>query len=309
MNNVGLFIWTKRWYNVLKKIFDNNYNITWVLILIQDSNENNIYHDKIISFCEKNSINFNTSKNIKTIWYKKFIEDSKIDVLFCISWRFLINEECFNIPRNWIFVIHDSLLPKYRWFSPTNWILINWETKSGLTLQKISKECDAWGIIEQIKFDINDWDDANIINNKLIELYPKIILNNIEKIQNWKYKIIKQDEGKATYTCKRIFEDWKIDFTNNIEVIYNLIRWSTWPYYWAYCYINNELIYVWEVEKIYKKYVWIIPWRLVEFFDDWVWVLCWDWNILKIKKISTEKNKTLFENPKKMLNSIRFTLK
>ena len=309
MNNIWLFIWTKRWYNVLKNVFENNYNISWVLILIQPIKENNVYHDKIISFCKKNNIHYETSKNIKTSQYTNFISENKIDTLFCVSWRFLINENCFNIPKNWIFVIHDSLLPKYRWFAPTNCVIINWENKTGLTLQKISKECDAWEILDQIEFNINDWDDAKIINDKLIKLYPQIILNNIDKIQNWDYKTIIQNEESATYTCKRIFEDWKIDFNKDINTISNLIRWLTWPYYWAYCYLENELIYIWEVEKIYKNYVWIIPWRVIEFYDNWVWVLCWDWNIIKIKKISKKGNKTLFEKPNKLLNSIKLTLK
>lgn len=309
MNNVGLFIWTKRWYNVLKELYNNNYNISWVLVLIQDSSENNIYHNEIISFCEEKSINFETSKEVKPSWYKEYIINNGIDVLFCVSWRFLIYEDCFLVPKRWIFVLHDSLLPKYRWFSPTNWVLINWEKETWLTLQRISKECDAWYILDQIKIDINDSDDANIINNKLLNIYPEIILRNIDNILIWNIKLIKQDESKASFTCKRLFEDWRIVFGNNVDDIYNLIRWSTWPYFWAYCYNWKELIYIWEAEKIYKNYIWFIPWRITEFYNDWVWILCWDWNIIKIKKISIEKNKKDFVNPNKLLKSIKLTLK
>lgn len=311
MNKIGLFIWTERWLSVLKKIFENwNYQISWVLILIQKSDENNIAHDKIIEYCVKHNIEYDTSLNIKPSNYINFIKKYNADIMFAISWRYLISKECFNIQKYWIFILHDALLPKYRWFAPTNWVIINWEEKTWLTLQTITEDCDEWDIIDQIEIEINQTDDANTLNNKLIKLYPEIILKNIDSIFNKTNKLIKQNDLHATYWCKRIFEDGKINFNLDIDSINNLIRWLTWPYYWAFCYLNNNLIYIWETEKAIKgKYVWIIPWRVVWIYNNWVWVMCGDWNVLIIKKISTKNNKSTFINPNTLIKSITLTLK
>ena len=64
-----------------------------------------------IIFIEARTVN---GEKLKSFW-----EHEKIDIMFLVSWRYLIGSNIYKRPRLGTYVFHDSLLPKYRGFSPT----------------------------------------------------------------------------------------------------------------------------------------------------------------------------------------------
>ncbi len=47
--------------------------------------------------------------------------------------------------------LHGSLLPKYRGRAPLNWVLVNGETETGVTLHRMVKRADAGAIVAQLR--------------------------------------------------------------------------------------------------------------------------------------------------------------
>ena len=66
-----------------------------------------------------------------------------VDLAFLVSWRFLLPKAIFQQPRLGTFVFHDSLLPAYRGFAPTVWVMINGQDHTGATLFEIAEEMDS----------------------------------------------------------------------------------------------------------------------------------------------------------------------
>ncbi len=62
---------------------------------------------------------------------------------------------------------HGSLLPKYRGCAPLNWVLVNGETETGVTLHRMVKRADAGAIVAQLRIAIAPDDIAITLHHKL----------------------------------------------------------------------------------------------------------------------------------------------
>lgn len=309
MHKIGLFLGTERGHEVLSKLLKNKRSISGVLVLSQEKHEFSNYTKKIEDLCKKNKINYKTTAQIKPDNYSWFLSKTKPDVLFVVSWRYLIPRECFGIPKFGIFVLHDSILPKYRGFSPTNWVIINGEKQTGLTLQAISENMDAGDIIDQVNIPITADENAKTLNDKFLKLYPKIIIKNIDLILNNKNKRIPQQNHLATYGCKRIPEDGKIDFNNPSVEILRLIRGLTYPYPGAFCFYKKAKVTIWDAQipRNYPRFAGRIPGKIIQKKEGFVDVLTGD-GVLRITSVGTQKNNYEPVKPNMILNSISHTL-
>ncbi|MGQ7116156.1 formyltransferase family protein, partial [Escherichia sp. TWPC-MK] len=59
------------------------------------------------------------------------------------------------------------LLPKYRGRAPLNWVLVNGETETGVTLHRMVKRADAGAIVAQLRIAIAPDDIAIMLPSRL----------------------------------------------------------------------------------------------------------------------------------------------
>ena len=67
------------------------------------------------------------------LWVERIAQLSP-DVIFSFYYRHLIYDEILQLAPAGAFNLHGSLLPKYRGRAPLNWVLVNGETETGVTL-------------------------------------------------------------------------------------------------------------------------------------------------------------------------------
>lgn len=306
---IGLFLGTNRGYEVLKALIDNKKPISNVLVLQQQSHELEDATDKIISLCKDNAIPYKTSAEVKSKDYEEYLSTMQPDIVFAISWRFLIPTKCFSIPTHGIFILHDSLLPRYRGASPTNWVIINGEKETGLSLQYISAGVDEGDLVDQIRVPLSPKETAETLNDKFLCLYPEIILKNVDLILSGQNKRTPQDAKKATFGCRRSPEDGKLDFHQDTQSLDQLIRGTTYPYPGAFCFYKDKKVIVWEAEVVKDPpiYEGKVPGKVINITSEYVDVLTGD-GVLRILRISDFDNPKEFLKPKSILNSISASL-
>lgn len=167
------------------------------------------------------------------------------DVILSIGWRRLIPKSIFQIPKYHAVNIHGGLLPKYRGFAPINWAIINGETEVGITSHYIDEEIDTGDIILQRKISISFEDTAYDVYKKILSLVPNVVKETLSLIESQKVKPIIQKNIKEGFICTRRFPvDGKIDWSQDRIKVYNLIRALSDPYPNAYCFYNEEKIYI-----------------------------------------------------------------
>ena len=170
----------------------------------------------------------------------------EIDTTYTIavSWRWLIRT------NSKLIILHDSLLPKYRGFSPLVNCLINSENSVGITAIFADEEYDHGDIIAQkeltIKYPVKIFD----VIKELTPLYYEIVKEIIDKItKSVHLNSEKQKESNASYSLWRDEDDYKINWEEKASYIRRFIDAVGYPYLGASSYIGDNKVRIIEAEE------------------------------------------------------------
>lgn len=158
------------------------------------------------------------------------------NLVFCIGWRWLLSGAAQVV------VFHDSLLPKYRGFSPLPNMLINGEPKIGLTALKASEKYDAGDILASASVDISYPITIFEAIERIIPLYSQLVLRVYKELCSGNENFIVQEESRATYSLWRDEEDYSIDWHRSAEWIARFCDAVGAPYRGAKSNFNNGVI-------------------------------------------------------------------
>jgi len=213
-------------------------------------------------------------------------------------WK-IIPKEILEIPKFGCINIHWSILPIYRWASPVQECLKNWDTKTWLTIMYMSEKMDEWDILQIKDFKINQ-DDKNIdIFAKFEQIWPDLLVDTLTKIVSKEIIPKSQNHEWATYCNKIEKKDWEIDLKkDNIDNIYNKYRaYYKWP--WIYTYYKGKKFDLTDIEVDKNDLCYFDDdfslWDVVELEDHWenhIAIMC-NWGLLILNKVKLEWKKEM----------------
>lgn len=189
------------------------------------------------------------------IWVER-IKELKPDFIFSFYYRELVGKEILSIPSKGCMNLHGSLLPAYRGRCPINWVLVNGETETGVTLHYMTEKPDAGDIVAQKKVAITEDDTALSLHKKCTEAATALLNETLPKIKEGTASKTAQDNSKSSYFGGRTPEDGEICWEKSATEVRNLVRAVTTPFPGAYSYIGDRKILIWQTaieNKISKK--------------------------------------------------------
>jgi len=178
------------------------------------------------------------------LWVDR-IRDLKPDVIFSFYYRYLLCDNILSTARVGAFNLHGSLLPAYRGRAPLNWVLVNGESETGVTLHRMVTRADAGAIITQQRVDITDSDVAMSLHRKLTEAAASMLHGVLPAIKAQTFSETAQDESKASYYGRRTPEDGRLDWEQPAQMLQNLVRAVSDPWPGAYSFAGTHKFIVW----------------------------------------------------------------
>lgn len=175
----------------------------------------------------------------------RFLKDFKADLFIVIAYGQILSQEVLSIPKIFAINAHASLLPEYRGAAPINWVLINGEVHTGVTIMKMVEKMDAGPIISKARADILETDTAQTLEEKLSYISAELLMETLGLIGQNNFEFIPQDENKATFAPRLKKEDGLIDWEDSAEKINNLIR-GCLPWPGAFTYFKGKLMKVYR---------------------------------------------------------------
>lgn len=272
MINKVLFIGSKRLgYAVLEKIYSIFPSKLFSVVTVDDSNDGRSELNRFKEFSKRANKVLHMLKKPSELL--PVIEQEKPDLCLVVCWYWLIKPELLAKVLKGFLGVHGSLLPKYRGNAPLVWPIINGEKQSGLTLFYFDEGMDTGDIVGRKTFEIQKNDTIKHILKKseslaielIDEFYPLLITGTAPRV--------KQNHSEATYCSQRRAEDGHVDWMLPNFRVHNLIRAQTSPYPGAFCYRENEKIYVWKSSLFPYPYSGI-PGVVVQTVDNSVVVTC-----------------------------------
>jgi len=232
----------------IKALLKHGFEIAMVFTHKDDPQEK-IWFDSVAELAAEHNIPVFAPMNINhPLWVEK-IKGEKPDILFSFYYRQILQRDILDIPKSGCLNLHGSLLPKYRGRVPINWVLVNGERETGVTLHDMTPRPDDGDIVAQERIAISDDDTALTLHRKTALAAERLLDGILPRILDGTAPRIPQDHRQATYFGGRRPSDGEIDWFKTAQEVRNLVRAVTKPFPGAFSFIGERKCFFWEVRE------------------------------------------------------------
>ena len=238
----------------LKILVENNYNVVGVITMPDKpaGRGHKVQYSAVKQYALEQNLHLLQPEKLKDEAFLEELKSLQADLQIVVAFR-MLPEVVWNMPKYGTFNLHASLLPQYRGAAPINWAIINGDKETGATTFFLTHEIDTGKIIQQEKIEITETDNAGTVHDRLMVMGAGLVKKTVDLLMEGKTDAIDQAQfihpNIELKAAPKIFkETCQIDFSKNIEEVYNFVRGlSPYPAAWT------EIEFPGQAEKIALK--------------------------------------------------------
>jgi methionyl-tRNA formyltransferase len=157
-----------------------------------------------------------------------------LDAIVVASYGQLLRARVFDLPRLGTINIHASLLPAYRGAAPVNWVIMNGESRTGVSTFFIEKGLDTGDVLLMQSVDIGEDETSAELEIRLATLGATVILNTLDGLAAGSLQATPQQHEGVSLAPSLTREHGHIDWQQSAVRIHNLVRGALpWPGAWT----------------------------------------------------------------------------
>jgi methionyl-tRNA formyltransferase len=183
--------------------------------------------------------------DVKTSALAERVAACRPDFIFSFYFRYMIPEGVLGLAPRGALNLHGSLLPRYRGRSPVNWVLVNGERETGVSLHYMVAKPDAGNLVAQERVEIAFDDTALTLYKKLEKAAEKLLDYALPLLREGRAPSLPMTLAEGSYFGGRTPDDGRFAWGWPAIRIYNLIRAVTHPYPGAFTTLQGKKLYVW----------------------------------------------------------------
>ena len=229
----------------IQALLDAGYDIEAIFTHPDNAGENHFF-GSVARLAAEQGITVYAPEDVNHPLWVDRIQAMAPEVIFSFYYRNLIGNDILGLAPKGAFNLHGSLLPKYRGRAPLNWVLVNGEKETGVTLHRMVQRADAGDIVAQQAVTITDSDVALSLHRKLCSASQMLLGDVLPKIRSGQTQERVQDETQATYVGRRTPEDGRLDWEKPAQVLHNLVRAVSDPWPGAFGFVGTCQFIVWS---------------------------------------------------------------
>lgn len=229
----------------IQKLLQEKFDIPFVFTHKNDPDEN-VWFSSVSNLCRSLAIDYATPTYPGAPEWIARLESIHPDIIFSFYYRNMLPDSIISIPPYGAYNLHGSFLPAYRGRCPVNWVLINGEKHTGVTLHAMTEKPDAGPIVGQKRVEIDHDDTAFILFGRLEHAAGVLLDELLPSIRSGEIPLTPQDLSRGSYYGGRRPEDGEISWKLTAEHIHNLVRGVTRPYPGAFCHLGTQKILIWK---------------------------------------------------------------
>ncbi len=212
----------------LKALLDKGFNIVAVITAPDKpaGRGQKMHESAVKTFALERGLKILQPEKLKNETFLEEYRALQPDLNIVVAFR-MLPKVVWDFPKHGTFNLHASLLPQYRGAAPINYAIMNGETETGVTTFFINEDIDTGHIILQEKINIVSTENAGSLHDKLMTIGADLVVKTVELINAGDVKTIHQASilPENIKSAHKIFkEDCKLNFSENLESIYNKIR-------------------------------------------------------------------------------------
>jgi methionyl-tRNA formyltransferase len=167
------------------------------------------------------------------------------DLVLTVGWQFLLNDFGGNVV-----ILHDSLLPRYRGFSPTVAAMINGERQLGVTALLRAALPDTGPILAQAAIEISYPLKIKDALEQLAPCYTTAAVEVLARLRSTGLRGIAQDEAQASRSLWYDECDQFLDWSQDAARLSRQVDAMGFPYTGARCRYHGKVVIVHEADPL-----------------------------------------------------------
>jgi len=173
------------------------------------------------------------------------------DLIFVVGWSQLVLDEFIGLPRQGVFGMHPTLLPRHRGRAAIPWAILSGLAKTGVTLFQISDgTADSGPTVGQVEVPIARDETATTLYEKVTAAHLDLVREYVPKLVDGTAERTQQDTRRASVWPKRTPADGIIDWETRAPYLYDWVRAQTRPYPGAFTFLGDEKVVVWRARPV-----------------------------------------------------------
>ena len=176
------------------------------------------------------------------------LKNTPIDLIIVFAFAQFLSQQVLSLPLRGCFNIHPSLLPKYRGAAPIPYALLNGDTQTGISVQKMVQKMDAGDIAVCLTVPITPTDNNSSLTQKLMQQAPCALNILLQNIANNDLTLTPQNEADVSFAPPLNKQAGHLCFTTaTYQQLKNRIR-ALHPWPGTFCHLNQKRLKVLEIE-------------------------------------------------------------
>ena len=167
------------------------------------------------------------------------------DAFIVAAFGQILSEEILTMPKYGCINIHASLLPKYRGAGPIQWVILDGEKETGITIMQMDKGIDTGDMLLQRVVPIDEKETGDSLHDKLARAGAELIVEALSKIEAGEITPVKQNDAESCYAKMLQKSMGRIDWEKDAKQIERMVRGlNSWPS--AYTTYHGKNLKIWE---------------------------------------------------------------
>lgn len=132
--------------------------------------------------------------------------------------------DILELPPRGCINVHSSLLPKYRGSAPINWVILNGEDETGVSIQYMAEGVDTGDVIAFEKTPISLEENAQELYDRLSHMGASLVARVVADMEKGEVTAVPQDHSLACHAPMLSKELSDIDWSRTARQIHDQVR-------------------------------------------------------------------------------------
>lgn len=158
------------------------------------------------------------------------LSELRPDVIVVAAYGKILPAGLLEIPRGGCLNVHTSILPRWRGAAPIQWVLLEGDSTTGVTIMRMDAGLDTGDIVATATIPIRDDDTSAVLHDRLATLGASLLLRTLPGWLSGSITAVPQPTEGVTYARKLTKEDGLIDWRLPSVRIWRQVRaFNPWP--------------------------------------------------------------------------------
>ena len=153
-----------------------------------------------------------------------WLREKAADVALVMAYGRILPADVLSAPRRGAMNLHASLLPRYRGAAPINWVIVNGEAQTGISLMQMDEGLDTGPVYSRHVIELSETENAGTLADRIALLGAHVVHSDLAAAVDGQLTAQPQDESLASHAPLIERHHLSIDWGHPALAIARLVR-------------------------------------------------------------------------------------